>query len=136
MTQSDWAGAVDIPLLSAFHLCQSAIRRLAERRQGSVLFILSDYAIVGLRDGASFAACQTALYSFAKSIAREAAPNGVRVNCLGAAWMAGEHEGTLVPLGRPAQPEEIAAVADFLLSNRASYITGQLVHANGGRLMW
>lgn len=137
VTRADWMAAVDAPLLSAFHLCQSAIPRLMVRQQGSLLFVLSDYAIVGLRDCAPFAASQTALYSFAKSVAREFAPAGIRVNCLGTGWMVREQGGTqLVPMGRPGRPEEIAAVADFLLSSRASYITGQLLQPNGGRVMW
>ena len=78
ITQSDWTAAVNWPLLSAFHLCQAAIPRLTARRQGSLLFILSDYAIIGCREDAPFAALQTALYSFAKSLAREFAPAGIR----------------------------------------------------------
>jgi 3-oxoacyl-[acyl-carrier protein] reductase len=137
ITQSDWTAAVNGPLLSAFHLCQAAIPRLMARRQGSLLFIISDYAIIGCRDDAPFAALQTALYSFAKSIAREFAPAGIRVNCLGSARIAGNDNGSQpVPMGRPGRPREIAAVADFLLSNRASYITGQLLQPNGGRVMW
>jgi NAD(P)-dependent dehydrogenase (short-subunit alcohol dehydrogenase family) len=137
ITQSDWMAAVNGPLLSAFHLCQAAIPRLTARRQGSLLFLLSDYAIVGCRDDAPFAALQTALYSFAKSIAREFAPAGIRVNCLGTGWIAGNDIGSQpVPMSRPGRPQEIAAVADFLLSNRASYITGQLLQPNGGRVMW
>ena len=137
ITRSDWTAAVNRPLLLAFHLCQAAIPRLAARRQGSLLFILSDYAIVGCRDDAPFAALQTSLYSFAKSIAREFAPAGIRVNCLGSGWIAGDDSGSqVVPMGRPGRPQEIAAVADFLLSNRASYITGQLLQPNGGRVMW
>jgi NAD(P)-dependent dehydrogenase (short-subunit alcohol dehydrogenase family) len=137
ITQSDWTAAVNGPLLSAFHLCQAAIPRLMARRQGSLLFIISDYAIIGCRDDAPFAALPTALYSFAKSIAREFAPAGIRVNCLGSARIAGNDNGSQpVPMGRPGRPREIAAVADFLLSNRASYITGQLLQPNGGRVMW
>jgi NAD(P)-dependent dehydrogenase (short-subunit alcohol dehydrogenase family) len=136
-THDDWTAMVEAPLTSAFHLCQAVIPRLAARKQGSLLFVLSDYAIVGLRDGAPFAAGQTALYSFAKSIAREFAPSGIRVNCLGTGWMAaGQGGGDAVPMGRPGRPEEIAAVAGFLLGERARYITGQLLQPNGGRVMW
>jgi NAD(P)-dependent dehydrogenase (short-subunit alcohol dehydrogenase family) len=134
-TRADWANAVDAPLAAAFHLCQAALARLATRRQGSLLFVLSDYAIIGLRDGAAFAAGQAALYSFAKSLAREFAPLGIRVNCVGTGWMPAAQSG-VVPMGRPAGAEDAAAAADYLLSDRASYVTGQLLQPNGGRVMW
>jgi 3-oxoacyl-[acyl-carrier protein] reductase len=134
-TRANWENAVGAPLTAAFHLCQAAMSRFTERKRGSLLFVLSDYAIIGLRDGAAFAASQTALYSFAKSVAREFAPAGIRVNCLGVGWTPAGPDSD-IPMGRPARPDDIAAVADFLLSDRASYITGQLVQPNGGRVMW
>lgn len=134
-TRADWTNMVDTPLAAAFQLCQATMPRLAARKHGSVLFLLSDYAIIGLRDGAAFAASQAALYAFAKSMAREFAPGGIRVNCLGTGWMPAGHSGE-VPMGRPARPDEVAAAADFLLSDRASYITGQLLQPNGGSVMW
>jgi 3-oxoacyl-[acyl-carrier protein] reductase len=134
-TRADWENAVDAMLTVAFHLCRAALPRLTTRKRGSLLFVLSDYAIIGLRDGAAFAAGQTALYSFAKSIAREFAPAGIRVNCLGMGWTPTGADGE-VPMGRPGRPDDVAAVADFLLSDRASYLTGQLLQPNGGRVMW
>jgi NAD(P)-dependent dehydrogenase (short-subunit alcohol dehydrogenase family) len=134
-TRAVWTNTVDAALVAAWHLCQATMPRLTARKHASVLFILSDYAVIGLRDGAAFAASQAALYAFAKSLAREFAPAGIRVNCLGIAWMpAGRSEE--VPLGRPGRPDDVAAAADFLLSDRASYISGQLLQPNGGRVMW
>jgi 3-oxoacyl-[acyl-carrier protein] reductase len=134
-TRPDWAEVVVAPLTAAFHLCQAAMTRFTARKRGNVIFLLSDYAIVGLRDGAAFAASQAALYAFAKSIAREFVSAGIRVNCLGVGlipdWQSAE-----IPIGRPAQPDDVAAVAAFLHSDRASYITGQLLQPNGGRVMW
>jgi NAD(P)-dependent dehydrogenase (short-subunit alcohol dehydrogenase family) len=134
-SRADWTDAVDVPLAAALQLCQATMPRFAARKYGSVLFLLSDYAVIGLNDGAAFAAGQAALYSFAKSLAREFAAAGIRVNCLGSGWMPAEQAGQ-VPLRRPAQPDDVAAVAEFLLSDSASYITGQLLQPNGGRVMW
>jgi 2-hydroxycyclohexanecarboxyl-CoA dehydrogenase len=135
VSRAQWTSAVDAPLNTAFHLCQAALVRLAARKAGSLVFVLSDYAIVGLREGAPFAAGQTALYSFAKAIAREFAPLGIRINCVGSGWMP---PGTNAdsPIGRAARPDDVAAAADFLLSDGAGYITGQLLQPNGGRVMW
>jgi NAD(P)-dependent dehydrogenase (short-subunit alcohol dehydrogenase family) len=68
-SRADWTDAIDAPLAAALRLCQAIMPRFAARKHGSVLFLLSDYAIIGLRDGAAFAAGQAALYSFAKSLA-------------------------------------------------------------------
>lgn len=132
-TRADWAKEVEAPLITAFHLCQAVMPRLMARKRGSLLFVLSDYAIVGLRDGTPFAAGQTALYSFAKGVAREFAPMGIRVNCVGTGWSPAT-EG--IPLGRQTEPDDVAAAADYLLSDRASYVTAQLLQPNGGRVMW
>jgi NAD(P)-dependent dehydrogenase (short-subunit alcohol dehydrogenase family) len=101
---------------------------------------------------AAYAAAKSAIYSLVKSLAVAFAADGIRVNALGpgpidtpllrAGRSADEWEGTrrrfieTLPMHRLGQPEEVAAVADFLLSDRSSYITGQIVHPNGGQLTW
>jgi NAD(P)-dependent dehydrogenase (short-subunit alcohol dehydrogenase family) len=138
-TLSDWASTVEAPLERALQVCQAALPRLKASSEGSILFILSDYAVIGLRGGAAIAAGHSALYSFAKCLAREFAPAGIRVNAVAAGTMIDGNswpEGVPAPMGRIVRPEEVAATADFLLGARASYITGQLVQPNGGRVMW
>ena len=138
-TLSDWASTVEAPLERALQVCQAALPHLKASSEGSILFILSDYAVIGLRGGAAIAAGHSALYSFAKCLAREFAPAGIRVNAVAAGTMIDGNsgpEGVPAPMGRIVRPEEVAAAADFLLGARASYITGQLVQPNGGRVMW
>jgi 2-hydroxycyclohexanecarboxyl-CoA dehydrogenase len=135
-TLADWAAIVEAPLVRALQVCQSALPRLEVSKEGSILFILSDYAVIGLRGGAAIAAGHSALYSFAKCLAREFAPAGIRVNAVAAGTMTDGDSGAMpAPIGRNVRPEEVAAIADFLLGTRASYITGQLVQPNGGRVM-
>jgi 2-hydroxycyclohexanecarboxyl-CoA dehydrogenase len=133
ITRMQWDDTVEANLTAAFHLCQATMPRLVARQRGSVGFVLSDYPIIGRRDGAAFTASQTALYSFAKSVAREFAPMGIRVNCVG---MVPADDLAGAPMGEFAAPEDVAAIADFLLSERASYMTGQLLQPNSGRVMW
>jgi NAD(P)-dependent dehydrogenase (short-subunit alcohol dehydrogenase family) len=105
-----------------------------------------------MRHAANYAAAKTALYSLTKSLALEFAPYGIRVNAVGpgpidtpllrsrgapADWddRLKEYQARL-PMQRLGQPDDVASVVDFLLSDRASYITGQLVQPNGGQVMW
>jgi NAD(P)-dependent dehydrogenase (short-subunit alcohol dehydrogenase family) len=151
LTLTDWQMVQDAHLSAAFHVCQTVLPRMLERRHGAIVLDSSDFAVVGLAGQAGFTAAKTALYGFAKALALECAPHGVRVNAIGSGliephsypgvppetWEA--HLPTLkdtIPMGRLGRPEEVASVVDFVLSDRASYITGQLLEPNGGRIMW
>jgi NAD(P)-dependent dehydrogenase (short-subunit alcohol dehydrogenase family) len=122
---------------------------MCERRDGMIINMSSDYAVVGMMRGAAYAAAKSAIFSLTKSLAQEFAPFAIRVNALGPGpidtpllrggrtdddWKAAR--GALLPIGRLGQPDEVAAVLDFLLSEHASYMTGQIVHPNGGQVMW
>jgi NAD(P)-dependent dehydrogenase (short-subunit alcohol dehydrogenase family) len=122
------------------------------RGRGAILMMSSDFAIIGMQGAAAYAAAKTAVYSLAKSLALAFAADGIRVNALGpgpidtpllrAGRSTDEWERLqqrfieTLPMHRLGRPEEIAAVADFLLSDRSSYITGQIIHPNGGQLSW
>jgi len=134
-TFADWSAQVEAPLVRVLSVCQGALPRLTCCK-GAILFFLSDRVAIGLRDGAAYAAGQSALYSFVKCLARECAPAGVRVNAVatGAIPLRKQAQAAAKAATRDVeQPEELAALADFLLSERASYITGQLVqpHKSG-----
>ncbi len=143
---------IETHVKGGFLVTQAVLPQMVERRAGSIVIMSSDYAVKGMRNGAAYAAAKTALYSLCKTLAGEFAPFGIRVNAVGpgpidtpllrrgrspAQWE--DHKQARVqsvPMKRLGQPEEVAALVDFLLGPRSSYITGQLIHPNGGQISW
>jgi NAD(P)-dependent dehydrogenase (short-subunit alcohol dehydrogenase family) len=152
MTLAQWALLIDTHVTGTFNFCQPVLRGMVERRAGSIVITSSDFAIVGVPNAANYCAAKTALYSLTKSLALEFASYGIRINAIGPgpidtpllragrtaeeyANARGAFEARL-PIKRLGRPEEVAAVVDFLLSERAGFITGQLLQPNGGQVMW
>ncbi len=152
MTLAEWNAVLDTHLTGSFHLCQVALSHMVRQKRGAVVLTSSDYAVAGMRDQAHYAAAKTALYSLTKALALECAPHGIRINAVGpgpidtpllrAGRTATEWEERLrllharIPMGRLGKPEEVASVVEFLLSDSAAHITGQLIQPNGGQVMW
>jgi NAD(P)-dependent dehydrogenase (short-subunit alcohol dehydrogenase family) len=147
----DWAAMMNTHVKGGFLVAQAVLPRMVADRRGGIVFTSSDFAVIGMANGAAYAAAKTALYSLAKSLAVEFAPYGIRVNALGPGpidtpllrtrpepeWQAAQARfRQIVPMQRLGSPDEVAALLDFLLSDRSSYITGQLLHPNGGQVMW
>ena len=115
--------------------------KMAARGKGSIINVSSMAGQIGLAGGAAYGATKAALSSMTRAWAAEFSPSGVRVNAIapgpvytsGAAAERIEALGTTTPLNRAANPEEIAEVVGFLASPRASYVTGAIVAADGGR---
>jgi NAD(P)-dependent dehydrogenase (short-subunit alcohol dehydrogenase family) len=151
MTLAQWSLVIDTHVTGTFNFCQAVLRQMAPQRTGAIVITSSDFAIVGVANAANYCAAKTALYSLTKSLALEFAPH-IRVNAIGpgpidtpllrANRTREEFETARrafearLPMKRLGQPEEVAAVVDFLLSDRASFITGQLIQPNGGQVMW
>jgi NAD(P)-dependent dehydrogenase (short-subunit alcohol dehydrogenase family) len=152
ITEADWDLMMQTHVKGAFLCCQAVLPGMKERRRGAILTMSSDFAVLGMPGAAAYAAAKTAVYSLTKSLALAFAADGIRVNALGpgpvdtpllrSGRSAAEWDRThkkfveTLPMHRLGQPDEVAAVADFLLSDRSSYITGQIVHPNGGQLTW
>lgn len=152
LSLEDWQIVLDTHVTGTFHVCQTVLPHMVERGRGAIVLTSSDFAIVGLAGQAVYTAAKTALYSLCKALALEFAPHGIRVNAIGPGpidtpflrtgrtpeeWEA--YVPVLqarVPMRRLGRPEEVAAVVDFLLSERSAYVTGQLVQPNGGQVTW
>jgi NAD(P)-dependent dehydrogenase (short-subunit alcohol dehydrogenase family) len=152
MEFDEWRRLIDTHVTGSFHVCQAALAHMVEHGSGAIVVTSSDYAVIGMRYASNYAAAKTALYALTKALAVEFAPHGIRVNAVGpgpidtpllrsrgtqAEWQdrVRDYEARL-PMQRLGQPEDVASVVDFLLSDRASYITGQLLQPNGGQVMW
>ena len=153
VAEEDWDRMIGVHVKGTFLCCQATLRRMRdEGTGGAIVTMSSDYAVMAVPGGAAYCAAKAAIHSLTKSIAQEFAPDRIRINALGPGPIdtpilrsgrteeeyeqaRGRLAGTL-PIGRLGRPEEVAAVVDFLLSERSSYITGQIIHPNGGQLTW
>lgn len=149
---ADWQRLIDVNLRGAFLLAQAVLPGMVSRRRGRLVFVASDAARVGSSGEAVYAACKAGVVAFAKTLAREHARDGITVNavCPGptdTALLAGLKAASeagrkilgaverAIPLGRLAQPEDVAAAVAFLASDDASYVTGQTLSVSGGLTM-
>jgi 3-oxoacyl-[acyl-carrier protein] reductase len=152
ISEDEWDLMMDVHVKGTFLCCKAVLPQMCERRAGVIVNMSSDYAVKGMIRGAAYAAAKSAVFSLTKSLAMEFVSHGIRVNALGpgpidtpllragregAEWeKAAVERAARVPMGRLGRPEEIAAVLDFLLSDKSSYITGQILHPNGGQISW
>jgi NAD(P)-dependent dehydrogenase (short-subunit alcohol dehydrogenase family) len=152
INEADWDLMIATHVKGVFLSCQAVLGEMVERGQGAIVNTSSDFAVMGVAGNATYTAAKTAIYSMTKALACEFTPRGIRVNAIGpgpidtpmlaSGRTPEQHAATkqkfanILPLGRMGQPEDVAVVVDFLLSERSSYMSGQLVHPNGGQLMW
>jgi 3-oxoacyl-[acyl-carrier protein] reductase len=148
ITESEWDQVLAINLKGAFFFCQAALPHLRQSGQRGRIVNVASVAgqMGGLAVGAHYAASKAGLIGLSKSLARAVAADGVTVNCVApgttetdliASWPEAGRASiqAQLPLGRFAQPDEVAETVCFLISDRAAFITGATLDVNGGLLM-
>jgi len=143
MTLDQWKQTTDINLTGLFNVTRAVAPGMAERGSGAIVSIASVDAFQGCRDYSHYAMTKAGVVGLSRTLAQELGPHGVRVNVIAPGIMLTEmtrdrveanKEAYLarVPIGRIGVPEDIANAALFLASEMSSYITGQVIHVNGG----
>ena len=140
-----WHNVIDTNLSGSFYSARAAIPHLQMQAAGSIVFVSSQIGLVGHPLGAAYAASKAGINGLTKSTAVELAPNSIRVNAVAPGPVVSDMTAKAradekrynslladIPMGRFGQPEEIATIINFLLSEASSFITGQVIVADGG----
>jgi 3-oxoacyl-[acyl-carrier protein] reductase len=146
MKEEDWQQVLQINLSGMYHCSKAAIRPMIRQRSGRIINITSVIGMIGNAGQVNYAAAKAGAIGLTKSLAREVASRGITVNAVAPGFietdmtqgLSAEAKGELlrqIPLGRWGTPQDVAHCVGFLVSSRASYITGQVIQVNGGLSM-
>ncbi|MEU9507313.1 SDR family NAD(P)-dependent oxidoreductase [Micromonospora sp. NPDC048170] len=146
MADADWRSVMEVNLDGTYHLCRAVVRRMMRRRAGSIVTVSSVSGVAGNPMQTNYSASKAGVIGFTKALAKEVGRYGIRANVVAPGYidtdMIAALSGELgaiaqdrVALGRLGRSEEIAEVVSFLLSSRASYLTGQVITVDGGLSM-
>jgi len=146
MNEKDWDAVIQVNLKSVFNCTQAVLRAMMKERYGRIVNISSVVGQIGNPGQANYSASKAGIMGFTKTVAREAGPRKITVNAVAPGFIDTEMTAVLpekvrenfvqqIPLGRMGAPEDVAETVYWLCSEVAGYITGQVIHVNGGMYM-
>ena len=146
MSEEDFDQVIETNLKGAFHTIRFASRQMLRQKSGRIINLSSVVGVTGNAGQANSAASKAGVIGLTKSAARELASRGITVNAIAPGFIETDMTSVLsekvkegaaagIPLGAFGKPEDVAAAAAFLASDEAGYITGQVLHVDGGMVM-
>ena len=146
LSNSDWEDVMNINFISHTVICKLVLKGMMKKRWGRIISISSDAAKIGNPGQANYVSSKGALEAFTKTIANEVAKRGITVNCVAPGFIKTEIIDTIepsalekmvkmIPNGQIGTAADVANAVFFLTSEESSYITGQILHVNGGLTM-
>ncbi len=143
MKEEDWDAVLDVNLKGAFFTTRAALRPMLRAQNGRIVNISSVAGTMGIPGQANYSASKAGLIGFTKAVAKEVASRSITVNAVAPGFIETEMTAVLsedrkksylgqIPMGRFGAAEEVAALVSFLVSEAASYITGQVITIDGG----
>lgn len=146
MKETDFDQVISINLKGTFHTIRFAARQMIRQRSGRIINMASVVGVAGNAGQVNYAASKAGVIGLTKSAAKELASRGITVNAIAPGFIETDMTEVLsekvkeaaigqIPLGHMGKPEDVAAAAAFLASEEARYITGQVIHVDGGMVM-
>ena len=146
MSDDEWQDIMNVNLNGTFYVSKKALKMMLKLKWGRVINITSTSASIGNKGQSNYSAAKAGVEAFTKSLAREVGKRNITINSIAPGFidtdMTQQSDGVNmedlineIPLGRFGKPDEVAHLASFLCSEEASYITGQVIHINGGLYM-
>ncbi len=146
MNENQWNEVIQTNLTGSFYGIKAVLKSMIKNRFGRIINITSIVGLTGNAGQANYAASKSGIIGMTQSIAKEVGSRGITVNCIAPGWINTEMTTELpenskkdlldrIPIKKIGKPEDIAYTALFLASNEASYITGQTITVDGGRVI-
>ncbi len=143
MTIEDWKEVIDTNLGGVFNMTRAAITTFLKRKSGCIINMSSVSGLTGLPRQANYSASKAGIIGFTKALAKEVSAYGIRVNAVCPGFISTDMVSAIpekvkqellkaVPMGRVGTPEEVAELCVFLASDKAAYITGEVIKIDGG----